>query len=102
MVRPRCIEWAHDTECRQRKRCAQGAQNGCTTQSVDRGNGAPKAQRMSARHGVSTEEMVRPRCTEWAHDTECRQRKWCAQGAQNGHTTQSVDRGNGAPKTHRM
>ncbi|KAH9323667.1 hypothetical protein KI387_018306, partial [Taxus chinensis] len=46
--------------------------------------------------------MVHPRCTEWAHDTECRQRKWCAQGAQNGHTTWSVDRGNGTPKAHRM
>ncbi|KAH9288724.1 hypothetical protein KI387_032841, partial [Taxus chinensis] len=57
---------------------------------------------MGARHGVSIEEMVCLRHTEWAHDTECRQRKWCAQGAQNGHMTRSVDRGNGAPKVHRM
>ncbi|KAH9310053.1 hypothetical protein KI387_037964, partial [Taxus chinensis] len=62
------------------------------TQSVNRGNGAPKAHEMGARHGVSTEEMVHPRHTKWAHDTECRQRKWCAQGAQNGRMTRSVDR----------
>ncbi|KAH9306828.1 hypothetical protein KI387_011232 [Taxus chinensis] len=87
MVCLRRIEWAHDTECRQRKWCAQGTQNGRTTQSVDRGNGAPKVHRMGTQHRVLTEEMVRPRCTEWAHDTECRQRKWCAQGTQNGRMT---------------
>ncbi|KAH9293211.1 hypothetical protein KI387_041585, partial [Taxus chinensis] len=67
---PRHTEWVHDTECRQKKWCTQGAQNGRTTQSVDRGNGVPKAQRMGA-DKVSIEEMVRPRHTEWAHDTEC-------------------------------
>ncbi|KAH9287519.1 hypothetical protein KI387_031636, partial [Taxus chinensis] len=52
MVCPRCTEVAHDNGCRQGKRCAQGAQNGHTTQSVDIGNGAPKAHRMGTRHGV--------------------------------------------------